>query len=92
MTDMMGSRPYPLITGPEDGRDVAYAALSERAEKAIAAVIAKHDDEFVAALAPLGYDWHQVAMPGWMRFVTLDDARAAVARRDADLNKEHETA
>lgn len=79
-------RPLPLVVGDRRHRDVAVQALSFEAAKAIGAVLYRHEAEFAAALEPFGIEWRDITMPDWYRFVTIDEAREAIASYDRTGN------
>lgn len=76
----MNARNALIVSDGADRRELAIAALSEDAVRAISAVIAAHEDEFVKAAGQEGVDWKDVLQPEWYRAVTLDDAEAAIER------------
>lgn len=76
----MNARDALIVSDGADRRELAIAALSEDAVKAISAVIAAHEDEFIKAAGQEGVDWKTVLQPEWYRAVTFDDAQAAVER------------
>lgn len=73
----------PGALGDNGDRELVLVSLEDQAVEAISEVINAHDADFVAALAPLGIDWHTVMLPEWQRalmpadlarFQLIDDA------------------
>ncbi|WNM75117.1 hypothetical protein SEA_LONELYSOIL_6 [Microbacterium phage Lonelysoil] len=57
----------PGALGHHGDREFMLIALEREAVRAVSEVISAHDADFVAALAPLGIDWHTVMLPEWKR-------------------------
>jgi hypothetical protein len=90
MTD--NEKPDVLIAGTGKSRGPAFILLGEDVAEAISEVIARHMDEFRAATAPFGVDFDRVGQPDWVQFVTVDDARHAVASMDRATNRTRDRA
>lgn len=75
-------RSMTLIVGQRPNLTPAITILEDDVVDAIGQVIKKHREDFMIAAAQFGIDFDTVAMPDWYRFVTIDEARGAVASYD----------
>lgn len=61
----------PVIVGGEP----VHVAVSDAAQRALAAVLANHVDEIDAALEPFGLRAVDVAVPTFTRYLFVDEVR-----------------